>query len=191
MLRIDREALLQDARDRLLARLPELDTTEIDPTDPGWLLLEQCAWMVEELSIRLDQYPLAVLQELLGLMGGELLSALPSMGIVALEALDSGTLQATSSGGAAVRLFAPQTETRDQIEFVPLESAVPVRAVRTLRIWSWDGAGLGFRDGSRLSVAGGAVQAARHFDSEELSISLVGIAGDAIVEPLEEAVRQL
>jgi len=191
LLRLDREALLRDTRDRLLARLPALDSGEIDPTDPGWLLLEQCAWMAEELSLRLDDYPLAVLQQLLSLLGGELLSALPAVGLVSMDAVDSGEIRSTGGGESVVRLFAPQTETRDQVEFVPLEGSVPVRAVRRLRLWSWDGVQVAGFEGDRVSIRRGQGGFDDPFRGEELSISLVGIAGDAIAQPLVEAVAEL
>jgi hypothetical protein len=191
LLRLDREALLRDTRDRLLARLPTLESGEIDPTDPGWLLLEQCAWMAEELSLRLDDYPLSVLQQLLSLMGGELLSSLPSIGLVSMEAVDTGVIRSADDGAAPVRLFAPQSETRDQIEFVPLERSVPVRAVRRLRQWSWDGTNVVAFDGDGRSIRPGQGQLAGPFVGEELSISLVGIAGDTISQPLADAVSAL
>ena len=50
-LKLDREALLRDVRDRISERLPHYGPdTEPDPTDPGWILLEQSAWLVEILS---------------------------------------------------------------------------------------------------------------------------------------------
>ena len=59
LLKVDRGLLLQDVRERLAERIPHYANLDQDPTDPGWLLLEQAAWLVELLSEQLDAYPYA------------------------------------------------------------------------------------------------------------------------------------
>ncbi len=192
-LRLDRRDLLRDAKDRLLARLPALEGAEVDPTDPGWLLLEQAAWMAEQLSERLDRYPLAVLQELLHLFGGRLRGAVPAVTAVALLPRDAGLLRADADQPAAWRFFAPQTESRDQLEFVPAETGVPVRPLRRARLWRWDGRALeaAAPSGPEAVVLPGAMARSPHFDGERIELSVLGADGDDIGDRLLAAVNAL
>ena len=78
-LKLSREALMEDVKERLIKSLPHYANQEDDPTDPGWLLLEQAAWLVELLSEKLDEYPYAVVQQFVHMMGGHLLPAQPAV----------------------------------------------------------------------------------------------------------------
>ena len=126
-LRLDREVLLRDIRDRLSQRIPAYGDDDIRPTDPGWLLIEEAAWMVELLSEQLDRYPLSVVRQLLHLMGAEPLPATPAVGLVYAKVLHPGTLFTPPELPPTTRMFTGQTETRDLIEFVPLEARAPLR----------------------------------------------------------------
>jgi hypothetical protein len=190
-LRLDRRELLRDARERLLERLPDLASTPVDPTDPGWLLLEQAAWMVEVLSARLDDYPLAVLQQLLHLLGGEMLAAVPSIGVVAVQPREPGVLAVTEAQPAPVRFFAPQTETRDQVEFVPVEGRVPLRPVSTTRLWRWDGVSLSLAGRGTGLVRTGTLARSPLFRGETITLQVIGVEGDPVAERLETAVQTL
>lgn len=118
--------LLADVRDRLASRLP--DRTDVgDPTDPGWLLLEQAAWMVEQLSGQLDDYPLGIVQQLLHLMGARLLPARPALGVVGVEVERAGTLDWDPARLAPLRLFTEQSEAAEMVEFAPVERGVSLR----------------------------------------------------------------
>jgi hypothetical protein len=190
-LRIDRQDLLRDARARLLEHLPDLQGATIDPTDPGWLLLEQAAWMVEQLSERLDDYPLAVLQQLLHLFGGQMQAAVPALGLVALRPQDAGVIRTSAAQPAPIRFFAPQNEVRDQIEFVPVEPATPVRPVGLVRLWDWDGHSL-FQAGSGdAEVTTSAPERADQFHGETIAFDIVGVEGDEVASHLKGAVEKL
>lgn len=130
-LRLRADALLADVLARLATRLPG---QAADPTDPGWLLLEQAAWMVEQLSASLDDYPMAVVQQLLHIMGAELRPALPALGVACVSAERGGVLDAAADRPSPLRLFAPQTEDRDQLEFAPVERGVSLRRMRLLSL---------------------------------------------------------
>ncbi len=125
-LAISRESLLLDARERLAERLPAWAAPLAgDPLDPGWMLLEEAAFMVEALSEQLDQHPFAALQQFLHLSGASLLPALPAVGAVALAPAAAGMLREARPGD--LRLLSAQTETRDAIAFTLAEPAVPLR----------------------------------------------------------------
>ena len=114
-------------RDRLAERMPSYQDNIDDPTDPGWLLLEQAAWMVELLSEQLDQYPFAVVQHFIHMMGGHLLPAQPAIGSVVVEPAGNAEMKAERSRPRRWRFFTQQSETDDVVEFVPLEASVPLR----------------------------------------------------------------
>ena len=130
-LRLRADALLADVLARLSSRLPGQTA---DPTDPGWLLLEQAAWMVEQLSASLDDYPMAVVQQLLHILGARLRPALPSLGAVCLLAERGGLLDQPADQPGKLRLFAPQTEGRDLMEFAAVERRVSLRRLRLLSL---------------------------------------------------------
>ena len=190
-LRIDRRDLLRDARARLLERLPDLQGAPVDPTDPGWLLLEQAAWMVETLSEKLDDYPLAVLQQLLHMLGGEMQAAVPAVGLMALRPREAGVVEVTAQRPAPVRFFAPQTEDRDQVEFVPVEAKTPVRPVAGLRLWRWDGLSLSQTGAGVAEVRTREPVRSTHFDGEALEVHVVGVEGDEVASRLKEAVAKV
>ena len=147
-LRVDRTALLRDVADRLAARSPELAARLEDPTDPSWMLVDQCAWMVEQLSIELDHLPLSMLQSFVRLLGGQRNPALPALGVVVVEPRDAGVLQHPPDAPAPWRFFTGQTEERDVVEFALGEPSAPVRRA------AW--AGYGRLRGDELEIAGGA-----------------------------------
>ncbi len=126
-LRLDREVLLRDIRDRLSQRIPAYGDDDIRPTDPGWLMIEEAAWMVELLSEQLDRYPLSVVRQLLHLMGAEPLPATPAVGLVCAKVAHGGILSTPPELPPSTRMFTAQTETRDLIEFLPLEARAPLR----------------------------------------------------------------
>ena len=182
---------MRDARERLLARIPDLQGTPVDPTDPGWLLLEQAAWMAEVLSERLDRYPVSVMQQLLHLMGGQLNGALPAIGVLAVQPRQAGVLHVTADRPATWRFFAPQTEVRDQVEFVPMEASVPVVPVERVRVWQWDGTSLATAGSGTMVAETDAPERARHFDGETLVMDILGSDGDDVGARLTEAVATL
>lgn len=120
-LKMDRRALLRDVRARLADRLPAYAEREPDPTDPGWLLLGEAAWMVELLSEQLDRAPLASLQHLVRLMGGHMLPATPALAAVVMATREAGLLSLPSSEPDQLSLFSRPDERAGPIEFVPVE----------------------------------------------------------------------
>lgn len=125
-LKLSADALLRDVRERLAELHPEVEAT-LDPTHPAWLVLQESAWMVQALSEQLDRYPWAVLQQFAHLIGARLRPAQPSIGVVALQATQSGILS-LDDDPARWRFFAPRNENRGLIEFVLAEPDVPVRS---------------------------------------------------------------
>jgi hypothetical protein len=113
--------LLRDIRDRLSQRIPAYGDDDIRPTDPGWLMIEEAAWMVELLSEQLDRYPLSVVRQLLHLMGAEPLPATPAVGLVCVKVAHGGILSTPHELPPSTRMFTAQTETRDLIEFRTFE----------------------------------------------------------------------
>ncbi|HMV65218.1 MAG TPA: hypothetical protein PKA64_00110 [Myxococcota bacterium] len=126
-LKLDRRILLQDVRTRLSEALPHYANTEDDPTDPGWLLLEQAAWMVELLSEQLDRYPFSVVQHFVHMMGGHLRPAQPAVGVIVAEVSSEGVLELDDRRPSPWRFFTPQDEEMESVEFCPAESGVPLR----------------------------------------------------------------
>ena len=114
-------------RERLAIRIPHYGETEADPTDPGWLLLEQAAWLVEILSERLDDYPFTVVQQFVHMMGAHVRPAQPSVGVVLAQVQIEGTLKLNPRRPSPWRFFTPQDEDMDSVEFVPAESDVDLR----------------------------------------------------------------
>ncbi len=132
-LRIDRRTLLRDAAERLGPRLPP-GWRPGDPTDPGWQLLEQAAWMVESMSEALDRYPFAMLQQLVHLTGGSVVPARPALGVAAVEVARSGTLTTSHEEPAPATFCTRQTEDQDFVSFCPAEPSVTLRPWVGLRI---------------------------------------------------------
>ena len=126
-LKLDREQLLEDVRTRLAQALPDYAEGEEDPSDPGWMLIEQAAWLVEMHSRRLDEYPFSVVQYFIHMMGGQLEPAHPSLGTVVVQVQTEGQLKLDPRHPSPYRFFTSQNEDRDAIEFVPIESLVDLR----------------------------------------------------------------
>lgn len=110
------QELLADVHARLTEQYPGL---EASPTDPGWLMLEQAAWLVEGLTEQMDDYPLALMQSFLRLAGAKIEPALPALVAVCVEV--SGTQEIEAN---VVRFFSQQDEESPSIEFAPAENIV-------------------------------------------------------------------
>ena len=131
LLKLDRETLLLDLRERLAERYPDYaNEDDFDATDPAWILLEQAAWLVELLSEQLDRYPFSVVQQFVHMMGGSVIPAQPSIGVVVVNSESPGTITLDKDRPAPWRFFTIQTEDIDIIEFVPVEPTMDLRNVR-------------------------------------------------------------
>lgn len=150
LLKLDREALLQDLRERLSEHYPDYaDEDEFDSTDPAWILLEQAAWLVELLSDQLDRYPFSAVQQFVHMMGGHVIPAQPSIGVVITGSESPGPLAQSPARPAPWRFFTIQTEDIDLIEFVPVEPSTDIRNVRILSVTE-------FLDGELYCLGGSA-----------------------------------
>ena len=125
-LKLDKDALLRDIRERLSEYIPSYAQTA-NPTDPGWLMLEEVAWMVEMLTEQLDEYPLSVVQQFVHMLGGQLRPAHPALGVVVVSPSSAGVMKLPEDRPSPWRFFTAQTEERDMIEFVPIEAEVDIR----------------------------------------------------------------
>lgn len=199
-LRLDRERLLQDVHDRLKERMPGLDASNPDPTDPGWLLMEQATWLAEQLSAELDRYPLSVLQQFLHLVGAEIEPAVPSLAVLSVVPREAGTMRVTRDRPADWRFFTPQTEDRDPIEFVLAEPEAPVAPMTARGIWWWDGTQLAEvtdADTNRADGAEGQViqsgKPARSpaFDNERIDYRLIVTDPESALEQVNSAIAKL
>ena len=197
-LKLDRRALLRDVRDRLAERLPKFASGETDLTDPGWMLLEQSAWMAEILSGRLDQYPFAVVQHFVRMMGGQLRPAQPAVGVVVVEPSVPGVLKQDPGKPGPCRFFTTQTEASDLIEFVPIDVEVPVRKGWVDSICRIDGGELvlehhlGDLDGVDAQV-GWQTQGQRSgiFDAEQIQFVLATANSKKLVASLEKVIAKM
>lgn len=124
VLKIDRNDLLRDVRERLDASAPAF-AGSFDPTNPAWLLLQETAWLVERLSERLDQWPWASLQQFAHLIGTRVRPASPSLGVVVVDPAEAGVLD-VGGNPARWRIFASRTEERGLVEFALAENGVSV-----------------------------------------------------------------
>ena len=122
-LKLDASTLLEDVRERLAERHPVFERS-FDETHPAWIVLQEAAWMVQNLSEQLDEYPWAVLQQFAHLLGARLRPAQPSIGFVTVEPSEAGVLTEPTPG--RWRFFSPRTEDRDLIEFSLAEQNIPV-----------------------------------------------------------------
>ncbi|MBT3217479.1 MAG: hypothetical protein HN348_00165 [Proteobacteria bacterium] len=199
-LKLDSQELLNDVRDRLASRLPEYAEGEADPTDPGWLLLEEAAWLVEVLSEQLDDYPYSVIQQLMHLIGGRLLPAKPACGVVIAEATIPGILRNERRKPSECRLFTPQNENNDVIEFVVVDSEVQLCTGRVVSLVEWDGQELGLigepgeiETGSipgLISWSGGRKRT-KLFDSEVAQFTVITNKVDDTLGYFEKAIEML
>lgn len=120
-LKLSRDTLLHDVVQQLAKRYPEMRDVIDDPADPGWLLLEQAAWIVEQLSEQLDEYPRHAVQHLLHLAGHSLHPAQPALGVTVLETPLAGRIAMFENEHHPVRFFALSTEVEEPVEYVPIE----------------------------------------------------------------------
>ena len=196
-LRLDRETLLRDVRDRLSQRIPAYGDEDIRPTDPGWLMLEEAAWMVELLSEQLDRYPLSVVRQLLHLMGAEPMPATPAVGLVHSKVTTPGVLSTPVELPPTTRMFTAQTETRDMLEFQPLEARVPLRPATITGVAKQHGGVLfavGVVEEGDLEGQGatfGPERAVRVFDWERVRYRMRTTNPDDIREALSQATEAL
>lgn len=162
LLKLDRKQLLRDVRDRLVDRLPRYGSGPDDPTDPGWILLEEAAWLAEVLSEQLDRYPFAVVQQLLHILGGHLRPALPSLGALVVAVNTEGVMRTEADLPAPWRFFTPQNERKETVEFVAAEPEVSLWKGRVVSVCELREGEL-FRSGRRGEDKGlGAQIAWRH-----------------------------
>lgn len=138
-LKLSRDELLRDVRERLAERLPQYSDDQYDPTDPGWIMLEQSAWLVEILSEQLDNYPFSVLQHVMHVIGGDLLPARPAVGVVVARVARHGTLELDPTKAGDVKFFTPENENQETMEFVPVEPRVFLSGGRIASIVEWTG----------------------------------------------------
>ncbi len=175
------QELLSDVFARLSEKYPGL---EASPTDPGWLMLEQAAWLVEGLTEQMDDYPLALMQSFLRLAGAKIEPAQPSLVAVCVDV--SGT-QEIDPG--VVRFFSQQDETLPSVEFAPAERVVLAALVPQSVV--------GFSDGELYTSeqdlsAGHTValrrdQPSRAFDGQRV-VLVVAPHGENFAERLRAAV---
>lgn len=199
-LKLDREQLLEDVRARLAQALPEYAEGNEDPSDPGWMLLEQAAWLVEMHSRRLDQYPFSVVQYFIHMMGGELQPAHPSLGTVVVQVQSEGQLKLDPRHPSSYRFFTTQTEDRDAIEFVPVESLVDLRRaeVRSLAdvshgelyvVGEGERGGPGHLDGH--VVWRGKARKSRTFQRERAVFTITTSTAEQTLEDVNKAIELL
>lgn len=163
-LRIDRRQLMDNVGQALRRRAPKLDLN--DPTDPGVLLLEQAAWMVETLSERMDRLPERALAQLAQLLGLELQPAGPALGVVVLAVDAPERVSVTHASPSALQFSSPATERSWATGWVPVEPSVVVGDERVAAILRVEGGELsllaeGKEDfpGSAYLTAGAPVRA--------------------------------
>ena len=140
--RLSRADLLDQVRAELRRRYPAVADILDVPGDPAWMLVEQLAFMAEALSASLDDQPRSVVEYFLALLGRELRSATPALGVVAVEAAAAGvldTLDGLSDSNEPPHVVAPADDTREEVHFAFLERRVPVRPGSVLGLYRLDG----------------------------------------------------
>lgn len=198
LLKLDRDLLLKDVRARLAEAIPKYANPDYDPTDPGWLLLEQSAWLVELLSEQLDQYPFAVVRRFVHMMGGHLRPAHPAVGVLLCEVTDDGVMEQSDRRPSQYRFFTPQDEDMETVEFVPAESGVTLRRMKFQSMCEIAGDEL-FLVGPTGLASGLDAQAmwrsgrrrSRVFMREEIHYDAVTNNPDDLVEALTNAIKML
>lgn len=193
-LRLSADTLLADVRDRLATRLPAVAARATDATDPGWILLEQAAWMVEQLSSQLDAYPLAIVQQFLHLLGGRVLPARPALGVVAMELGADGVLDGDPTRPATLRLFTQQSERSEMVEFTPAERGVSFRRMRVAsisRIVEGELRVHGALPADGLAAWLGALQPSTAFARERVRYRLVAANVPELKDLLASAIKRL
>ena len=197
-LKIDRAALLRDVRARLADRLPAYAVGEPDPTDPGWLLLGEAAWMVELLTEQLDRAPLSSLQHLIHLMGGHLLPATPALAAVVCGVAAPGKLTQNPDLPDQTRFFSRSDERAGPIEFVPVEPELwlhdarlgPLATLRGGNLYScgrpWPVEGFG-----ELGAWVGPAERASLFDEERGLFTVAAANPDQVAAAMGAAVAEI
>lgn len=189
---------MRDVRERLAERLPRYARGPEDPTDPGWVLLEEAAWLVEVLSEQLDRYPFAVVQQLLHVLGGQLRPAQPAVGAVVAAVSVEGTLKVEDDLPSPWRLYTPQNERKEAIEFVPAETEVPLWKGRVASL-SEIRQGELFRVGRRQDESGlGALIGWRHaparsaaFDRELIRFTAMTNNAAGLLKAFQDAIARV
>lgn len=196
-LKIDREELLRDVRERLEARAPAL-AEALDPAHPAWILLQESAWMVERLTEKLDAWPWAVLQQFAHLLGARVRPAVPALGVLTLEPAEDGVLD-VGVNPARWRFFASQNEDRGLVEFALAENGAPVcvahvgglARLRDGELWSVDAAPS--RLGSTPDVAAwyGTEHRASVFSGEVFRFHFRAADAVRVESEIQEAVNRM
>ena len=140
--RLSHADLLDQVRAELRRRYPAVADVLDVPGDPGWMLVEQMAFMAEALSASLDAQPRSVVEYFLSLLGRDLRPSSPALGVVAVEAEAAGvldTLDGLSDGQEPPRVVAPADDVREEVHFAFLERSVPVRPGRVIGLYRLEG----------------------------------------------------
>lgn len=173
--RLKREDLLKQVREELRRRYPSFAAVMDLPGDPGWMLLEQAAWMTELMSEALARQPREVVEYLLGLLGRELRPAVPAIGVVALRADGCGTLDAAES---PPRIYAGTTAGREKVDFALVERDIPLVSAR---LTGWYRIERGRLLGNRISSV----------DFPDDTVAMVGVERDLALLDREQIVYRL
>lgn len=188
-LKLSRRRLMEDVRSRLESDAPEL-LESLDPAHPGWMLLEQCAWMVENFSESLDQYPFAVVRQLAHLLGVRLRAAQPALGVVVVDPGSDGVLQ-MGRDPSRWRFFTPQNESHGLVEFSLVDPVAPVRRAALTSIGRIVDGELAV---GAVEGQSGFVKSLRRSDAfakEWVRFEMLTTEGDEVVAALRESVRLL
>jgi hypothetical protein len=199
LLKLDREALLLDVRARLAEHYPDYaDETDLDATDPAWIILEQSAWLVELLSAQLDRYPYSMVQEFVHMMGGRLHPTVPALGMVLVQPAEAGEITISPERPSPWRFFTLQTEEMDMVEFTPVEPSVHVRPATVLNLAEVRDGEL-YLKGQARGIDGVEAQEAwrtydrpsKTFAGEWVRYDLISSNADDLVETLTKALESL
>ncbi len=121
----------QDLQGEAQERLSELEPLAVarlgDPTDPGWLLVEEAAWRAETLSAAAGTYGDGLTLSLMASFGVHLRPATPALGMVSVDAEEHGTLERGEDEDGTVFLT-PESESLASVRMVMLEAQVPLVA---------------------------------------------------------------
>ncbi len=199
LLKLDRAELLRDVRERLAEHYPDYaDEDEFDSTDPAWIILEQAAWLVELLSDQLDRYPFSVVQQFVHMMGGSIIPAQPSIGVVVVSSADPGTLTVEQDRPAPWRFFTIQTEDIDLLEYVPVEPRNDIRNARILSMTELIDGELYRVGGSPEAPALGAHESWRDqpvrstiFNEEWIRYEILSSNAEDLLETINKAIESL
>jgi len=195
-LKLDQDELLDALRERLAERMPGWSDRERSPTDPSWMLVEEAAWLVERLSQQLDDYPLAVLQQFVHMLGGRLLPARPAMGFLVVQPREAGLLKGAHARPGLWRFLSSQTEERDIIEFAVVEPDPPVQPARVDALLRTAGGELwtalaeqGDEPLAALQGRLGDPERSTAFDDERIEFRLNASNPESVRQQLEQAIE--